>query len=187
MNVDCEHCGHSNKPPAPVKCGKCGESFSFFTDPVSEWEPWDYSKWLFAHHFQIVDLAYAKGWQALPRSLQLNYLVGYFYYQFLNGGLPQYLMNPCGPDAPELVDALREVEAPQTADVVAQLLRFFPDGRPPLNQAERDDYVMAIPDDVLDQLGDLATHLVNEEDTPEDLLVLLHRRITACQLQEAAS
>lgn len=180
LNMDCENCGHSNPPPHAT-CAQCGASFAFIGKPTSAWEPWDYSQWLFANHFQIVQLAAEEGWSSLPRSQQLNFFVGYFYYQVLNGGLWQYFQNPCGPDAPKLVEALMEIGAPQTAGVIAQALAFFPGGQPQNDEEERGLSIDAIPQDVAHRLDGLVANLVNGEPPSEDLLQLLQRRCAVLQ------
>ena len=175
LNIDCENCGQSN-PPSNAICLKCDASFAFLSKPTSAWEPSDYSQWLFANHFQLAQLAAIGGAPSLSRSHQLHFYIGHFYYQVLNGGMWQYLENPCGPDAPKLVEALVEIGAPRTAAVVTEALAFFPNGRPQEDDEERAISIEAIPEDVGQRLDGLAANLVNGTRSPEDLLRLLQRR-----------
>ncbi|MFZ6870928.1 DMP19 family protein [Undibacterium sp. Di27W] len=107
------------------------------------------------------------------RDIQLNYLIGYFYYQLMNGGLWQYLANPCGVDAPQLVVALEEIGAKETAKIIAESLAFFPDGEPQANHELRWQALSSIPDEIRERLDDHLTTLVNDASSPENLLSLL--------------
>jgi Domain of unknown function (DUF4375) len=170
LPIDCENCGHSNAPSA-IACEGCSESFNFVVLPVEKWQPWDYSAWLYSRHFQICQLVADDGYDALSRAQQLNYLVGYLYYQYMNGMLWQYIDNPCGADAPLLHVALLEINAPKTADLIAQLLMHFPNGKTQADQDERAESLEKITDAEWKQLDKKADKIINAEH-PELILRL---------------
>ncbi len=176
MHIDCEHCGKGS-PLDSKTCVNCAEPFRFLEFPDSLWEPQDYSMWLYSQHFQIYEKCLAQGLDALSRDERLNYLVGYLYYQVHNGGVWQYMTNPCGEDAPLLAEALIEIGATQTAAAIKECLALFPGGAPSSRQDERDEAVDAIPDDLADELADKVSSLVCEQHSPEDLVVLLRKAI----------
>jgi Domain of unknown function (DUF4375) len=170
LPIDCENCGHTSAPSA-LACEGCSEAFNFIRLPVEKWQPWDYSAWLFSRHFQICKLVEIDGYDALNRAQQLNYLVGYLYYQYMNGGLWQYIDNPCGADARLLHAALLEIKAPKTADLIAQLLAYFPNGKTQADQHERAKSLEKITDAQWEQLDKTADKVINAK-LPELILRL---------------
>ena len=176
MHIECENCGEST-PIGNTECIGCSESFDFLNKEDDSWEPNDYSMWLYSQHFQICQKCYQHGLSALSPTERLNYLVGYLYYQVHNGGVWQYLTNPCGPEAPHLSEALRSIGAPHHAAALDECLSYFPPEGPPQDQDERDEIVEKIPDSVADKLAAKVTDLVCAEDSVENLLVLLRRAI----------
>ncbi|WP_411801018.1 DMP19 family protein [Acinetobacter haemolyticus] len=133
--------------------------------------------WLYSQHFQICQKRDQQGFDALSATERLNYLVGYLYYQVHNGGVWQYLSNPCGPEAPQLSEALQLIGAPRHAAALDECLSHFPPEGPPQDQSERDEIVDNITDRVANELGTKVSSLVCDEDSVENLLVLLRRAI----------
>jgi hypothetical protein len=160
LPIDCENCGHSSAPSA-LACERCNGPFNFVALPVEKWQPLDYSAWMFSRHFQICQLVANEGYDALSRAQQLNYLVGYLYYQYMNGGLLQYIDNPCGADAPLLHAALLEINAPKTSALIAQLLTHFPNGQTQADQNERAESLEKITDSQWAQLNKTADKVIN--------------------------
>jgi Domain of unknown function (DUF4375) len=170
LSIDCEQCGHSSAPNATA-CEGCSEKFAFVSQAVTDWQPRDYSAWLFSRHFQICKLVDESGYDALSRPQQLNYLVGYLYYQYMNGGLWQYIENPCGADASLLHAALLEIKAPKTADLIAQLLTHFPNNQPQLDENERAESLDKISEADWKLLDKKADKIINAE-LPEMIIQL---------------
>jgi Domain of unknown function (DUF4375) len=170
LPIDCDDCGHTSAPTA-LACEGCNDSFNFINLPVEKWQTQEYHSWLFSRHFQICKLVENDGYDALSRAQQLNYLVGYLFYQYMNGGLWQYIDNPCGADAALLHAALLEIKAPKTADLMAQLLTYFPNGKTQADQDERAESLEKITDAQWEQLDKRADKLINAK-LPELILRL---------------
>ncbi len=175
MELECENCG-ARGLPSGTKCGACGDDYGFLEKPVSAWEPWDYSKWLFSKHFQICEKVEKVGLLSCSRSEQLNYLVGYFFYQVQNGGLWQYIANPCGSDAPSLAVALEEIGAHKLKELITEVCSFFPGGQPQESMEAREASIESLESSVAEGLDERAGALINCENDSEDLIALLYAR-----------
>lgn len=186
MQIECENCGASS-PLGSTECVGCSESFEFLKKEDASWEPNDYSMWLYSQHFQICQKRDQQGLDALSDTERLNYLVGYLYYQVHNGGVWQYLTNPCATEASLLSEALRSIDAPRLADALDECLSHFPPEGPPQDQDERDEIVDNIPDSIASDLAAKVSRLVCDEDSVENLLVLLRRAIRVTEKSGAVS
>jgi hypothetical protein len=186
MHIDCENCGEAS-PLGALACVNCSEPFNFLHNDDAAWEPNDYSMWLYSQHFQICKKCYDHGIDALSASERLNYLVGYLYYQVLNGGVWQYMANPCGPDAVKLSAALKSIGAHQLAAAIDECLSYFPPGGPPIEEGTRDEFIDNIPEQAADELDEKISNLIGDEDSAEDILVLLRVAIRKIEIAEAGS
>ena len=138
-----------------------------------KWLPLDYHSWLYSRHYQIYDKVTRSGIQACQRDEQLNYLVGYLYFQVQNGGLWQYFFNPCGPDAPDLLLALEEIGAYRLGRVIREACSFFPDGRPTGSFEERDASMGKIDERVAASLENKVQKLVGPFTLPTYVMARL--------------
>jgi hypothetical protein len=170
LPIDCENCGHSSDSSA-LACADCGEQFGFIIKPLDKWKPNDYGAWIFARHFQTNQLVIANGYASLSRQQQLIHLVGYLYYEYMNGGLWQYFGNPGGVDAPLLHKALLEINAPKTADLIARVLQHFPQHQPQAEMDERDETLDSISEQDCVAFDKKADNLINQA-LPEILVQL---------------
>ena len=159
MLLECFNCGKRGVPKHK-SCSSCGMDFSFLVVPQKKWGHEEYHDWLYSEHYQIYDLAVSKGWDALSEAQKLNYLVGYLYFQVMNGGVWQYFFNSCGPDAPRLALVLEEIGAIRTASAVRECLEFFPSSTPPIDMAERSEIIRSIPRQTAERLDELVVRLL---------------------------
>lgn len=71
-----------------------------------------------------------------------------------NGGFDQFFTNSAGVLAQEALDGARRIGAHQTADLLVRAYSIFPDGVPPLNRGEREDFLHTLSDDERDDHWD---------------------------------
>lgn len=151
--------------------------FSFFDKPFASLDDDEIHGWIYSNHFQICELVDKNGYKSLNSSEQLNYLVGYLYFQVSNGGLWQYFFNPCGPDAPKLLDSLIDIGATQSANIIREALTYFPNSVPPEDMAERANLIDRIPEQKKSELDQKITGFLMGDSDQEDVMRLLGARI----------
>lgn len=172
-HIACSYCGE-NSPTTALHCQHCDDDFGFMQKAVEQWQAEDYYNWLYATHWPLCERVEALGIASLNHAQKLNYLVGYFHFQIMNGGIWQYFFNPCGPDAPQLVAALNEIGAKNIADLVDACLDYFPNKQPPDNMEERAAILDTIPEEHATELEEKITALVDTANPKKDVLRKLY-------------
>ncbi len=118
----------------------------------------------------LYDRVSANGLQQLPEHTRDLYVVQYFRREFELGGLEYYFYNTASDHAFETVDALRAMNAPETADILQQAFDVFPQGRPSREVTKRQDVLDDLTTDQQElltrldqQLATLVAHLPSRE------------------------
>lgn len=182
LQLECDYCGHRSAIDS-ASCEKCRRDYTFLAAPVANWTSDQCYRWLRAQHYLFYERFEADGnsLASLTQEERLNFYVGYLVFQVENGGVSQYLVNPCGPDAPECVDALKAIGAPKWAALLKSYLKLFPDGRPSHSMDERSD--------CLERMSIWRAFLINRQENQlveglerprEDLPLLLALHLNKC-------
>jgi hypothetical protein len=143
--LECHYCGHRSAM-ASASCEKCGRDYTFLTKPVSTWDSEQCYRWLRSQHYQLYERFEAEGsLKSFSEAERLNFYTGYLVFQVEDGGVAQYFVNPCGPGAPECVQALKSIGATKWAALLTSYLKLFPQGRPSESMDERREVMSNIP------------------------------------------
>lgn len=118
------------------------------------------------------------GWDALSHAEQVFACVWQLEAEINNGGFNQFYSNSAGDFATETVNALEEIGAAHTAEIVRQANALFESGEPPRDCEEREEALETIRDDHEDDLDTLNTAFYEYQDNLSELLhafVMNHR------------
>jgi hypothetical protein len=111
--------------------------------------------------------------RTLPPSLQVVHLIGWLDYEVNLGGVLGWLVN-MGEYGPDTVKALETVGAHQCASIVGEILAFFPEGTPAIEDKERVRQMEDLGEVAEDRWSELGDRLLA---WPDDIYVLLQRFI----------
>jgi Domain of unknown function (DUF4375) len=110
---------------------------------------------------------------AIPRALRIVYLINWIELHVMQGGAYGWLINT-GEYGPDTVDAFDAIGAHQCADIVREILSFFPDGKPAAEDQERVRQITAVEDVAEPRWSELGDRLLA---WPDDIHALLQRFI----------
>ncbi len=111
------------------------------------------------------------GWDGLSPHERVVATVVLLWHEVGHGGFQQYLSNPTGDLAPTAADALREIGAEETANVVDQALGLFPAPGPSPDHEVRRTQLSCFPFARLAQFEGLDSFFFNDPEQVEDRLV----------------
>jgi len=105
---------------------------------------------------RLFDRVETHGFESLTLSERSAFALRCFYLETNNGGLHQFFFNDSGKLSVDALRGLNFLGATETAEILRQALTVFPDGKVPLNQTDRREFLCDVltPDqeDFLDKL-----------------------------------
>lgn len=125
---------------------------------------------------KLTDDAWVRGAldrRALPTSLRTVHLIVWLQTEVMIGGVLGWLIN-MGEYGQDTVDALEAVGAHQCAEIVREILSFFPEGKPASEDQERVRQIMAVEDIAEPRWSELGDRLLA---WPDDIHALLQQFI----------
>lgn len=128
-------------------------------------------------HHKMTDAEYLEQfnteyWQTLERGgvaalsrLQRDALcIMSFQGEINNGGMHQYLLNSSGDLAQETPDVMKRIGAPVAAEILERANNYFGPAGPPTDRETRMEILLALPENVEQQIYDLTNDFYNAED-----------------------
>jgi hypothetical protein len=91
------------------------------------------------HYTKLCDLANDQGTDALTEAERNYYTASIYYYEIQNGGPWQYIGNSTADYHAQIVEGLRAIGAPKSAQILDELGRVFGPSGPPANRELRND------------------------------------------------
>lgn len=111
--------------------------------------------------------------RALPPSLQIVHLISWMSFEIAQEGVYGWLINT-GAHGPDTAKAFEAVGAHQCADLVREMLAFFPGGAPASDEKERVQQI-----EIIGEIGERSWNELRDRllAWPDDIYVLLQKFI----------
>ncbi len=138
----------------------------------------DAENYLIALSEKICPRLWDDGWDTLSHAEQVFACVWQLEAEINNGGFDQFYSNSAGDFAIETVNALEEIGAAHTAEIVGRVNALFDSVTPPRDREEREEALEGIRVDHEDDLEELDNVFYEYKDNLSDLLnafVIKHR------------
>ena len=138
----------------------------------------DTENYLIALSEKICPRLWDDGWDTLSHGEQVFACVWQLEAEINNGGFDQFYSNSAGDFAIETVNALEEIGAAHTAEIVRRANGLFDGAKPPKDRDEREEALETIRDDHEDDLEQLDSAFYEYKDNLSELLhafVMKHR------------